>query len=206
MALPIVARALQPFGRESKTEVMCPMMNRYDPFREALSLRDAMDRLFQESYVRPSGWSGGGGVPMDVHETADGYEVCVSLPGWKPDDVDITVHQNTLQISGKHRADPKSEEGKTWHVRERGFASFNRAFSFPGAVDPNKVEANFEHGELTIKLPKAESAKPRRIQIGGGSQDVMPKPAAQQYEPPKPAPPQPQQPTKEPTVSGGKQR
>ena len=63
------------------------MLDRYDPFREAVSLRDAMDRLFQESFIRPSGKTGGGGVAMDVQETDDGYRASVSLPGWKPEDV-----------------------------------------------------------------------------------------------------------------------
>ena len=148
-------------------------LNRYDPFREALSLRDAMDRLFQESFVRPSAATGRcGWVPMDVEETGDAYRLHVQLPGWKPEDVNITVQESTVTISGQYNNAPerKDEESRTWHVRERSFASFNRSFSFPLPVDADRAEATFENGELVLTLPKAESAKPRQIKIGGAAQ------------------------------------
>jgi HSP20 family protein len=147
-------------------------LNRYDPFREALSLRDAMDRLFQESYVRPSAATGRNGwVPMDVEETADAYRMHVQLPGWKPEDVNVTVQESTVTISGQQSGAPESkDDSRTWHVRERSFASFNRTFSFPMPIDANRAEAAFENGELLLTLPKAESAKPRQIKIGGAAQ------------------------------------
>ena len=143
-------------------------LNRYDPFREALSLRDAMDRLFQESYVRPSAARANGWVPMDVEETGDAYRMHVQLPGWKPEDVNVTVQESTVTISGQRNGAPeaKAEESRTWHVRERSFASFNRTFSFPMPIDADRADATFEHGELVLTLPKAESAKPRTIKIG----------------------------------------
>jgi len=146
------------------------MMNRYDPFREMLSLRDAMDRLFQESYVRPTGWAGNSSLPVDLHEDAHGYTVSASLPGWKPEDVNITFQDGALTISGQYNNETNEpEEGKTWHLRERRFGSFSRTFTFPTAVDADKAEAKFENGVLTLTLPKAESAKPRQIKIGGAS-------------------------------------
>jgi HSP20 family protein len=150
-------------------------LNRYDPFREALSLRDAMDRLFQESFVRPSAAaSRSGWVPMDVEETGDAYRMHVQLPGWKPEDVNVTVQESTVTISGQHSgAENKDEEGRTWHVRERSFTSFNRAFSFPMPIDADRAEASFENGELLLTLPKAESAKPRQIKIGGAAQQPV---------------------------------
>ena len=152
-------------------------LTRYDPFREALSLRDAMDRLFQESFVRPSAVANGRGngwVPMDVHETADAYNMHVSLPGWKPEDVNVTVQEGTVTVSGEYKQAPeKDEENKTWHVRERSFASFQRTFSFPMPIDADRAEAKFENGELTLTLPKAESAKPRQIKIGGAAQGAQ---------------------------------
>jgi HSP20 family protein len=144
-------------------------LNRYDPFREALSLRDAMDRLFQESYVRPSAARGNGWVPMDVEETADAYRMHVQLPGWKPEDVNVTVQESTVTISGQQGQAPeqKDEQSRTWHVRERSFASFSRTFSFPMPINAERADATFENGELLLTLPKAESAKPRQIKIGG---------------------------------------
>ena len=150
------------------------MITRYDPFREALSLRDAMDRLFQESFVRPNGWTAPASVPVDLHETDGGYVVEASLPGWKPEDVNITVQDGTLTISGQYHDQPEpqaqnGQNGKSWHLRERRFASFSRSFTFPTAVDADKAQASYENGVLTLTLPKAESAKPRQIKIGGAA-------------------------------------
>ena len=105
-------------------------LNRYDPFREALSLRDAMDRLFQESFVRPSAAARNGWVPMDVEENGDAYRMHVQLPGWKPEDVNVTVQESTVTISGQRAGAPeqKDAESRTWHVRERSFGSFSRTF------------------------------------------------------------------------------
>jgi HSP20 family protein len=147
-------------------------LNRYDPFRDTLSLRDAMDRLFQESFVRPSAATARNGwVPMDVEETGDAYRMCVQLPGWKPEEVNVTVQESTVTISGQRGDAPpaKAEEGRTWHVRERNFGSFGRTFSFPMPIDADRAEATFEHGELVLTLPKAESAKPKQIKVGGAA-------------------------------------
>lgn len=149
------------------------MINRYDPFREALSLRDAMDRLFQESVVRPNGWTASAAVPVDLHETEQGYVLEVALPGWKPEDVNITFQDGALTISGQYNQQTEQEQnGKTWHLRERKFASFSRSFTFPTTVDANKAEANYENGVLTLTLPKAESAKPRQIKIGSAAKAI----------------------------------
>jgi HSP20 family protein len=153
-------------------------ITRYDPFREAVTLRDAMERLFQESVVRPSAMTGraNGWVPMDVEESKDAYRVWVSLPGWKPEDVNVTLQEGTVTISGQYNQAPPAEEGRTYHVRERNFATFSRTFSFPMAIDADRADATYENGELVLTLPKAESAKPRQIRIGGGA--AQPQPAA----------------------------
>ncbi|MBI2941124.1 MAG: Hsp20/alpha crystallin family protein [Chloroflexi bacterium] len=145
------------------------LLTRYDPFREALSLRDAMDRLFQESFIRPGGWMpgiDGAGVPVDVQETEDAYVVTASLPGWKPESISIAVQNGILTISGEHAPAEQNEKGKVYHVRERVTASFSRSFTFPAPVDADKAEARYENGVLTLRLPKAERAKPRRIKLG----------------------------------------
>ena len=151
------------------------LITRYDPFRDVLSLRDAMDRLFQESFVSPSAVAGRGNwTPMDVHETADGYTVTVSLPGWKPEDINITVQDGTVTIAGQYKQakEQPQEQGKTFHLRERSFASFSRSFSFPMSVDADRAEATYENGELVLTLPKAESAKPRQIKVGGAQPQI----------------------------------
>ena len=146
-------------------------MERWQPYREAMSLRDAMDRLFQDSYVgRPGAQqSAMMGVSVDVHETEQGYELCAALPGWKPEDINITVHGDTVTISGQHKSDERreQEQGRQYHLRERRFGSFARSFSFPGPIDPNNAQARYENGELILSIPKAEQARPRRIHIGG---------------------------------------
>src|SRR5258708_14791383 len=155
---------------------MMVTLNRYDPFREMLTLRDAMDRLFQESYVRPNGLGGSPAtLPVDLHETEQGYTVTASLPGWRPDDVNITFQDGALTISGQHvEPENQEQEGKVWHLRERRSASFTRSFTFPTSIDPDKAEATFENGILSLTLPKAESAKPRQIKIGGANNSQPP--------------------------------
>ena len=157
------------------------MLTRYDPFREMVSLRDVMNRLFQEAMVAPGmmlGEMGGGAAPMDVRETEDAYEVHVSLPGWTPEEISVTIQQDTVTISGQRAAQEPAEgesgkKGHTYHVRERRFASFNRSFTFPTPIDAERVEARFENGELILRLPKSESARPRKIKIGGGRQEQL---------------------------------
>jgi HSP20 family protein len=147
-------------------------IERWDPFREAVSLRDAMNSLLQESFVRPGGVSGGQGgfaLPLDVAETENDFVVKASLPGVKPEDVQITVHGDTLTI----RAETKAEEdrkGEHWHLRERRFGSFQRSLSLATPVNSDQARAHYEHGVLTLTLPKAEAAKPRQIKITGANQ------------------------------------
>jgi HSP20 family protein len=146
------------------------MLARYEPFRELMPLREAMDRLVQDSLVRPFGWMGGTGVPVDVEETDDAYVVTASLPGWKPEDVNVTVQEGTLTISGEHQEPEQAEQGTTYHLRERRVASFRRSISFPVPVEADKAQASYENGVLTLTLPKAESAKPKAIKIGANGQ------------------------------------
>jgi len=143
-------------------------MQRWEPFREAMGLRDAMDRLFRESFIRPD-WLPvrGGWYPMDVEEKDDTYTLRASLPGWKPEEIDVSVQGNTVTIRGERKPDEREEKDKTYHLRERDFASFSRSFTFPTSVDTDKARASYEHGELTITLPKTENARPRRIAVQG---------------------------------------
>lgn len=153
-------------------------INRYDPFQEMLSLRNAMDQLFAQSFVSPN-WMGGSQsmtamAQMNVSETENGYEVDVLLPGVKLEDIEVTVEQNTLTIRGQytHRTEqpPEQQQGqrRNWLRREISSGSFQRSVTFPKPIDPNKISANFENGVLTIKAPISETSRTRRIEIGRG--------------------------------------
>ena len=144
----------------------------WDPFREAISLRDAMNTLLQESFVRPGGLSAPTSLatlPLDVSETEDAFVVKASLPGIKPEDVQITVQGDTLTIRGESKAE-EDKKGQHWHLRERRFGAFQRSVSLTTPVNADQAQAHYEHGVLTLTLPKSEAAKPRQIKIGGTSQ------------------------------------
>jgi HSP20 family protein len=147
------------------------MISRYEPFRSHLTLRDAVDRLFQESVVAPNVLrTEGPSIPVDLHETADAYVITASLAGWKPADVNVMVQDNTVMLAGEYQepAEREADKTKTYHIRERTHGSFQRAFTFPTAIDANQATANFQHGVLTLTLPKAESGKPRKITVLAG--------------------------------------
>ena len=144
-------------------------LERWDPFREAVSLRDAMNALFQDSFVRPSGASAqGGGValPLDVSENENEFVVKASLPGVKPDDLQITVHGETLTIQAESKFEEEKKEER-WHIRERRAGSFHRSIVLPVPVESDKAQASFEHGVLTLTLPKSEKARPKQIKVTG---------------------------------------
>jgi HSP20 family protein len=146
-------------------------IERWDPFREAISLRDAMTSLLQDSFVRPGGMPAQGAFatfPLDVSETENEFVVRASLPGVKPDDVQITVHGDTLTIRGESKAEG-DRKGEQWHLRERRFGAFQRALTLTTPVDPDQAQASYEHGVLTLTLPKSEAARPRQIKVGGAS-------------------------------------
>jgi len=147
-------------------------IERWDPFREAISLRDAMNSLLQESFVRPGGMQGQAGhstLPLDVTENENEFVVKASLPGVKPEDVQITVHGDTLTIRGESRVE-EEKKGEQWHLRERRYGAFQRSVALATPVNSDKAQAHYEHGVLTLTLPKSEAAKPRQIKVGGASQ------------------------------------
>jgi len=145
-------------------------IERWDPFREMVSLRDAMNTLLQESFVRPGGAGSPGGavsLPLDVSETENEFVIHASLPGIKPDDIQITIHGDTLTIRGESKAE-EEKKGQTWHLRERRTGSFTRSVSLGIPIDADRAQTKFDHGVLTLTLPKAEAAKPKQIRIGDG--------------------------------------
>jgi HSP20 family protein len=145
---------------------------RPSPFGELLSLRQAMDRLFEDSYVRPFGWNGGGGetvgLPVDVSMTADELVVEAQLPGVNPDDVDITVENGTLMIRAETRVERKEGDGD-YLVREIRRGTVSRSLTLPNGLEADKATASFDNGSLTLRIPKAEETKPRQIRIKAGN-------------------------------------
>jgi HSP20 family protein len=143
------------------------IVRRPSPFGELMSLRSAMDRLFEDSFVgRPSafGLDSQMTLPLDVTRTADELVVEATLPGIKPEDVEITVEDGTLSIRGEFREQRKQGEGESL-VQEIRRGTFSRAVTLPNGLEPDKAQATFENGVLTLRIPKAESVKPKQIRI-----------------------------------------
>lgn len=140
---------------------------RYQP-REVLSLRDAMDRLFEQSFLRPVLGDGEWGqlnVPaVDVAETAEDIIVTATVPGLKAEDLKISLSGDVLQLSGETKTETERKDA-TYHLRERRASSFSRAIALPAPVDSDKCEAEFENGVLTLKLPRAQEARPKTITV-----------------------------------------
>jgi HSP20 family protein len=149
-------------------------ITRWDPWGEAMSLRDAMDSLLQESVVRPRGMGraqGSMALTLDVEEGGDDFVVTTPIPGIKPEDVEISVLGNTLRIQAERREERREEgEGKRWLLREQRYGAFERVITLPSPVKPDQATAEFRDGVLTIALPKAEEAKERRIPVRAGQQ------------------------------------
>lgn len=143
------------------------IVRRPSPFGELLSLRQAMDRLFEDSFVRPTGWTGGSAetaLPLDVSTTSDELVVEAALPGIRPDDVEITVEDGTLTIRGATASDREESEGE-YLVREIRRGTFTRSMSLPAGLEPDRAAATFDNGVLTLRIPRAEEVRPRQIRI-----------------------------------------
>jgi HSP20 family protein len=148
------------------------MLTRWDPFREMLSMRRAMDRFFDRA-IEPS-WSD---TPMwdlalDVVENKDDFLVKASLPGINPDELEITFTDNVLTIKGETKEDKEIKE-EQYHLRERRQGIFSRSISLPNRVKADAIEAHYDAGVLTLKLPKVEEVKAKRIAIRVGESKMI---------------------------------
>ncbi len=143
---------------------------RFDPERELLSLRDAMNRLMEESFVLPSmigeirGSGRSWGLAVDMYETNDHLVVKASVPGVKPENLDVTIQGETLTIKGETKEEREDQQGR-YHYRERRQGAFSRTLTLPFPIQSDKAEATFENGVVTLTLPKAEEIKPRSIKV-----------------------------------------
>jgi HSP20 family protein len=145
---------------------------RWEPVREISSIQSEMNRLFNSFFDTPT--ANGGSAParrwipaMDLVETENDFVLRADLPGLSDDDVSIEVEDNVLTISGERKAE--HEERKEGYYRvERSFGRFSRSLTLPEGVDPEAVQASFEHGVLEVHVPKPEAKKPRKVAITVG--------------------------------------
>ncbi len=175
-------------------------ITRWQPFGEMQSFRNMMDRLFDEGWGRPwrtfDPFSTMGSLPLDVYEEADKYVVEATLPGVRPQDVDVQVQGNTITITGhvgdtqqgsQQQGQPQSQgqgqsqqpgqpqQNRNYLMRERIGGQFSRSVTLPAEIDADRAEASFEHGVLRLTLPKTPANQPKHIQIQGvqGSQPAQ---------------------------------
>ncbi|HEX7737897.1 MAG TPA: Hsp20/alpha crystallin family protein [Ktedonobacteraceae bacterium] len=136
---------------------------RYNPFNEVVSLREAMDRLFEDSFIPRSLGTVARGAQSNLYETAEGFTLQIPMPGVNPDDVEITAQQDTLTF--KWATSVNVPENATTHWS--GFASsqHQQSFTLPTPINAERIEANYENGILTLNLPKAEHAKARTVKV-----------------------------------------
>ena len=140
---------------------------KWEPFGDLVSLRDAMDRLFEESFVRMRGLPtpfGAEALAVDMYETADSVVVKTGVPGVKPEDIDITITGDMLTIKGETKTEEKVEK-ENYIRQERRYGSFQRSIRLPGSLLADEAAATFEDGVLTLTIPKTEEAKPKTIKV-----------------------------------------
>jgi HSP20 family protein len=141
-------------------------ISRWNPYRDLALMRRSMDRMVDsffsegEEYPETVTW----GVALDVREKEDEFIVEASLPGVKPEDVDVTFSNNTLTIKGEVRSEEEKEDAR-YHLRERRYGLFTRSITLPRGINGEAIQASYTAGVLTLHLPKREEVKPKRIEI-----------------------------------------
>jgi HSP20 family protein len=130
-------------------------------------LRDDIDRLFESpltEWARNSNLLSGWNPALDLYEDKDNLYVKVELPGMKREDIDVSLHEGSLSISGERKGEEKNEDAEVYRA-ERFFGRFQRTVTVPTSVAVDKVKAQYKDGILTITLPKTEEAKPKHIDV-----------------------------------------
>ena len=156
-------------------------MMRWDPFQDLRSAQDEMAQMSpmlahalglhtQQSNARATttAWA----PALDISERKDAYLVTVELPGLKPEDLDITMEDGLLTIQGERQFTAESSE-QQFHRVERRYGAFRRSITLPAHVMAEGIQASFEDGVLQILVPKAEEAKPKRIQVRPGRAEIL---------------------------------
>ncbi|MBD9726873.1 MULTISPECIES: Hsp20/alpha crystallin family protein [Streptomyces] len=137
------------------------MLMRTDPFRE-------LDRLTQQ-LLNPTGtWSRPSAMPMDAYREGEEYVIALDLPGVSPDAIDVDVERNMLTVKAERRPVPKSDDVQM-ELSERPLGVFSRQVVLADTLDTEHIRADYDAGVLTLRIPIAERAKPRKVAIGGGT-------------------------------------
>lgn len=144
------------------------VLRRWDPFFEMRRMHEAMDRMRRGGVATAEEpelgtWS----VLLDVAEEGDNIVIEASLPGVDPDDIEVTIEDNLLTIKGDTKTERKHQNGK-YLIHERRVGTFHRSLRLPNTVDTDKAEPRYEHGVLTVTLPKAESKKAKHLKVAVG--------------------------------------
>ena len=142
-------------------------MMRWDPFGNRMPLRNAMDRFFDDSCAPRWAWvspSGAASLAIDMFETKDEVVVQAGLPGAKPEQVELTVTGNVLTICGQVK-DEQEIKSEDYIRREHRYGSFSRSVTLPSGLQADKAQATFDNGMLTLRIPKSEEAKPKKILV-----------------------------------------
>jgi HSP20 family protein len=144
-------------------------LTRWEPAREMMTLREAMDRLFDDALTRPfslmrEGGSNWSPLAIDMYQTDNDVVVKAALPGIKADEVQINVTNDILTIKGEVKHEEEKKD-KSWHIREHRWGAFERSVMLPTGVNADRAQADFENGILTVRLPKSEQSKPKTITV-----------------------------------------
>lgn len=142
-----------------------PAFGSYRPFEEISRMRRQMDRIMDALWERPaSAWGAGVFPAINLTEDENGFYVRAELPGVAANDLEVQATGRNLTIAGERKLAVENESAR-YHRREREGGRFSRAFTLPKDIEAERIEARMQDGILTLKIPKAESAKPRRINI-----------------------------------------
>ena len=144
-------------------------ISRWEPFRDLMTLREAMDRLFEESFIRTGPrWVASRearcDLPLDAYVTDEDLVITAAVPGMTPDDVDITIEGDALTIKGEIRG---PLDNVNYVLQERPYGSFSRTLRLNIPVQADKAESSFENGILTLTIPKQEEIRPKTIKVKG---------------------------------------
>ncbi|MCX6566512.1 MAG: Hsp20/alpha crystallin family protein [Candidatus Aminicenantes bacterium] len=141
---------------------------RWDPFRDMVTLREKMNRLFEDSLAQKgeekdmftSNWA----PAVDIYETANELVLTAEVPGIDEKDIEIKVEDNTLTLKGERKFEKETKE-ENFHRIERSYGSFFRAFSLPNSIDSDRIQAEHENGVLRVVMPKRQELKPKTVKI-----------------------------------------
>ena len=144
-----------------------PGLSNWAGFGRLAGLRDELEQLFGAplaEFARTSQFLSGRTPALDLHEDNDNFVVKIELPGMKKDDIDVTLEDGALSISGERKSDEKFEGAEVYRS-ERFFGRFQRTVTLPAPVAADKIKAQYKDGVLTVTLPKTEEAKPKQINV-----------------------------------------